>query len=135
MAAIAEEKFVSLTTFTKDGRPKPVPVWIVALGENAAGKSEVGFTTGDNSWKMKRIGNTPRITLQACDQRGNVTAGAPVVEGTARKGTTAEFEQIAALVSKKYGIMVPVIKFVGIFRKMFKGEESANSAVVIELAE
>lgn len=134
MAAIAEEKYVSLTTFTKDGRPKPLPVWIVALGENDTGKSEVGFTTGDDSWKMKRIGNTPRVTLQACDQRGNITDGAPVVEGTARKATSAEFSEISALVKKKYGVMVPVIKFIGIFRKMFKGEESANSGVVIELA-
>jgi len=129
MAAIAEEKYVSLTTFTKDGRPKPVPVWIVDLGGN-----EVGFTTGDNSWKMKRIGNTPRVTLQPCDQRGNITAGSSVVDGTARKATSAEFDQISSLVSSKYGVMVPVIKFVGIFRKMFKGEESANSAVVIQLA-
>jgi len=134
MAAIAEEKFVSLTTFTKDGRPKPLPVWIVDLGDNNAGKTEVGFTTGDNSWKMKRINNTPRVTLQACDQRGNLTAGAAVVEGTARAATSEEFDRISSLVSKKYGFMVPVIKFIGIFRKLFKGEESANAAVVIELS-
>ena len=124
MVAIAEEQYVSLTTFTKDGRPKPAPVWIVDLGGG-----EVGFTTGGNSWKVKRINNTPKVTLQACDQRGNVRDGAPIVEGTARVATTSEFERISGLVKDKYGFMVTVIKAIGVVRKLFTSAEQLRRTV------
>lgn len=129
MPAISDEKFLSLTTFTKAGDPKPTPVWVVDLGGD-----EVGFTTGANSWKLKRIANTPRVTLQACDQRGKVTESAPIVEGTARLATTAEFEDIKQKVNAKYGFMVKVIGVMGFFRKLFKGADSANAAVVVSVA-
>lgn len=130
MTAIASEQFVSLTTFTKDGRPKPAPVWIVDLGGG-----EAGFTTGSDSWKVKRITNTPGVTLQACDQRGKVTEGAPVVEATARLGTPAEFDRISGLVKDKYGFMVKIIRTIGVIRKLVKRVESSNAAIVLTVAE
>lgn len=133
MSSISDEQFLSLTTFTKAGDPKPTPVWIVDLGDNDRGGQDVGFTTGANSWKLKRIAHTPRVTLQACDQRGKLTDGAPIVEGIARLATDAEFTQIKAKVNTKYGFMVKVIGFIGIFRKLFKGADSANAAVVVSL--
>lgn len=36
MTTIADEKYVVLTTFTKDGRAKPTPVWIVPFEGAAA---------------------------------------------------------------------------------------------------
>ncbi|MGI9579008.1 MAG: pyridoxamine 5'-phosphate oxidase family protein [Microthrixaceae bacterium] len=63
--SIGDEKYVSLTTFTKDGRPKPTPVWIATLG---GGK--IGFTTQADSWKSKRMRNTPSVLVQASDMRG-----------------------------------------------------------------
>ena len=42
MATIAEEAYVRLTTFTRDGTPKQSPVWIAALADG-----RLGFTTED----------------------------------------------------------------------------------------
>ena len=47
---MADERCVCLTTWTAGGRPKHVPVWITAIGTN-----QVGFTTGSDSWKVRRI--------------------------------------------------------------------------------
>ena len=58
--SIAEEEYVSLVTYKSDGTPRPLPVWIVDLGENT-----VGFTTFGDSWKCRRIRNNPSVTLQA----------------------------------------------------------------------
>lgn len=63
---ISSEKYVSLTTYRKDGTPKRVPVWIADLGDGT-----VGFTTASSSYKVKRIGNNPKVTLQPSDTRGN----------------------------------------------------------------
>ena len=44
---IAKAKHVLLTTFTKDGRPKPTTVWGVLEGDKLL------ITTDDGSWKTK----------------------------------------------------------------------------------
>ena len=53
-------KYLLLTTFTKDGRPKPTTVWGVPEGDKLL------ISTDDGSWKTKRINNTPRVTIQKC---------------------------------------------------------------------
>jgi PPOX class probable F420-dependent enzyme len=64
-ADIAESDFILLTTFTKDGRPKPTTVWAAPDGDALL------VITQEKSWKVKRIRNTPRVTLAKCDVRGN----------------------------------------------------------------
>ena len=53
-----------LTTFTKDGRPKPTAIWAAPDGDRLL------VITEEKSWKVKRIRNTPRVTLAVCDLRG-----------------------------------------------------------------
>lgn len=126
--SIADEQYVSLVTFTKDGRPKPLPVWIVDLGDNTA-----GFTTWGGSWKAKRVRNTPRVTLQPCDQRGNVTEGSEIVEATARMGTPEEYSKVSALVKEKYGVWVTVVKTMNKFRSALGKGGQSDSAIIITL--
>jgi uncharacterized protein len=127
--AIATNKYVSLTTFTKAGEPKPLPVWIVELADG-----RVGFTTSGDSWKVKRIRNDPRVTLRPCDQRGRVAEGALEVTGQASAVQGAEFAEVQALVKKKYGMWVTVIKTMNAIRGVFtKGETQSETAVVITL--
>src|ERR1700759_1360645 len=54
---VIKSKYLLLTTFTKDGRPKPTAIWGVPEG----GKLLV--ITDDGSWKTKRINKTPRGTI------------------------------------------------------------------------
>ena len=74
-AELAKSQYILLTTFTKDGKPKPVPIWAAADGDRL-----LVITEGD-SWKGKRIRNTPRVTLATCTMRGRPTSES--VEGTA----------------------------------------------------
>jgi len=67
-ADVAKAQYVLLTTFTKDGRPKPTPVWAAPDGDRLLVISE------GKSWKVKRIRNTPRVTLAVCDIRGRPKA-------------------------------------------------------------
>ena len=73
---VYDEKYLLLTTFTKDGRPKPTPVWGVPEGDKLL------ISTDDGSWKTKRINNTPRVTIQKCGALGK-PKGEPV-EAVAR---------------------------------------------------
>lgn len=126
--ALTDEKYVLLTTYRKNGEPKPVPVWIVDLGDGT-----MGFTTQGDSWKCKRIRNDPRVTLQPCDARGNVRAGTEAVSGTAEIGAAADYDRVRALIEKKYGFMVRVIGAIHSIRRLFaKGGEN-DTAVIITL--
>ncbi|HEY5149530.1 MAG TPA: PPOX class F420-dependent oxidoreductase [Mycobacterium sp.] len=96
-------KYVSLTTFTKDGRPKPTPIWVAPDGDRAL------VITEKNSWKVKRIRNTPRVTLAVCDMRGNVK-GEPV-EAVATVLDDAQTERVYQAIGKRYGVVGHVFNF------------------------
>ncbi|MEY3588667.1 MAG: hypothetical protein RJA47_1263, partial [Actinomycetota bacterium] len=70
-------KYVSFTSYKKDGTPVSLPVWVVPFNGGYA------FTTDSNSYKIKRIKNDARATLRVCDIRGKVTDGASVYSGAA----------------------------------------------------
>ena len=62
-ADVAKSEYILLTTFTKDGRPKPTPIWAAPDGNGLL------VITPEKSWKVKRIRNTPRVTIAKCDGR------------------------------------------------------------------
>lgn len=126
---IASNKYVSLTTFTKDGTPKPLAVWIVELSDG-----RVGFTTSIDSWKVKRIMNTPKVTLRPSDQRGRVADGAVEVSGVAAVSQGDEFTEVQTLVRAKYGLWVTLILTMNAVRGVFsKGKTQSDTAFVITL--
>ncbi|MFD6230465.1 PPOX class F420-dependent oxidoreductase [Streptomyces sp. NPDC060232] len=93
---LGNARYVSLTTFRKDGTPVATPVWAVADG------GELYVWTRSDSWKVKRIRNDGRVTLAACDVRGRVEEGAPVVEGRARLLDEEGLRRVRKLMSRKY---------------------------------
>lgn len=88
------EKYLLLTTFTKDGRPKPTPVWGVPDGDRLVISTDAG------SWKTKRINNTPRVTIQKCGVLGKVK-GEPV-EAVARNLPESETRRVFDMVTRRY---------------------------------
>ncbi|MFE3578496.1 PPOX class F420-dependent oxidoreductase [Streptomyces vinaceus] len=89
-------KYVSLTTFRKDGTPVATPVWAVADG------GELYVWTRSDSWKVKRIRNNGRVAVSPCDVRGRVAEGAAVLEGEARLLDEAGLARVRKLMSRKY---------------------------------
>ncbi|MEM8925505.1 MAG: PPOX class F420-dependent oxidoreductase [Actinomycetota bacterium] len=129
--AIADEKYVAFTTYTKAGAPKTSPVWIAGLGD---GDGKVGFTTSEHSWKVKRLRNDPRVQLQPSDARGNVTPGSEAVSGTAVVHTGADAEAIRNLIKKKYGIQFTLIGLGGkIAGLLGRRNTSSNASIEITL--
>jgi uncharacterized protein len=63
-AEVAKSQYILLTTFTKDGRPKPTAIWAAPAG------AALIAITQEQSWKVKRIRNTPRVTIAECDRGG-----------------------------------------------------------------
>ena len=93
-ADVSKEKYLLLTTFTKDGRPKPTAVWAVPDGDRLL------IITDDGSWKTKRINNTPRVTIQKCGVLGAVQ-GEPV-EAVARNLPKSETRAVFNAIVRRY---------------------------------
>ncbi|MFF3425475.1 PPOX class F420-dependent oxidoreductase [Streptomyces sp. NPDC002602] len=89
-------KYVSLTTFRKDGTPVATPVWAVVDG------GELYVWTRSDSWKVKRIRNSGRVTVSPCDVRGRVEEGAPALPGEARLLDEAGLKRVRGLMMRKY---------------------------------
>ncbi|OBI53353.1 MULTISPECIES: PPOX class F420-dependent oxidoreductase [unclassified Mycobacterium] len=105
-ADLAKAQYLLLTTFTKDGRPKPVPIW-AALDEQRGDRLLV--ITQEKSWKVKRIRNTPRVTLATCTMQGRPTSEA--VEGTAAILDKSQTAAVYDAIGKRYGIVGKVFNF------------------------
>jgi uncharacterized protein len=112
-ADLAKAQYILLTTFTKDGRPKPVPLWAAADGDRLL------VITQESSWKVKRIRNTPRVTLAVCDMRGRPKSEA--VEGTAAILDKSQTAAVYDAIGKRYGI---VGKVFNLFSKLRGGMEN-----------
>ena len=91
---VARSKYLLLTTFTKDGRPKPTAVWGARDGDKLL------IITDDGSWKTKRINNTPRVTIQKAGALGAVKGEA--VEAVARNLPKSETRRVFDKVIKRY---------------------------------
>src|SRR5580693_4627256 len=98
LSALGAEKFVSLTTFKKDGTAVATPMWVGRDGDH------LFFWTPADSWKARRATNNPRVLLVPCSRGGKVRDGAQQVEGTAEVITDqATVQRLAGEIRRKYG--------------------------------
>jgi hypothetical protein len=105
---LAKAQYILLTTFTKDGRPKPTPIWAAADGDRLLVISE------KKSWKVRRIRNTPRVTLATCTMRGRPTS--EPVEGTAAILDKSQTGAVYDAIGRRYGIQGRLFNFVSKLR-------------------
>ena len=120
------ESYVQLTTFTRDGRPKPTPVWIAPLEDG-----RFGFTTGSSSWKLRRIRGDSRVELRPCNYDGRLKPDGWTLEARAHVASAAETSIVRAAVRAKYGWQLALVETIAAIRKFLGWGEASDAAVVI----
>jgi hypothetical protein len=126
------EKYVSLVSFRRDGRPVASPVWFAQVGDG------FGVITETNVGKVKRIRNNPRVTVQVCDVRGKTNAEASVLSATAQLVTGAEAVSVRKAIAKKYGLTYAafgVYWMLGQFVARLRGkrDDTPETAIILKL--
>jgi PPOX class probable F420-dependent enzyme len=107
LSALGAEKFVSLTTFKKDGVAVATPMWIGRDGDR------LFFWTPADSWKAKRAKNNPQVVLAPCSRGGKVRDGVDPIDGVAEVITEpATVQRLAGVIRRKYGLMFIVVTFI-----------------------
>jgi uncharacterized protein len=101
-AALDKQNYLSLETFRKNGTGVRTPVWFAADPTTDLGSrnAKLYIYTIENTGKVKRVRNNPRVRVAPCDRTGGLKgdwmdANAKVVEG-------AEADRGSKLLSQKY---------------------------------
>ena len=89
------ERYLSITTFRRDGTSATTPVWFVSDDP----RRRVLVATGAATWKVGRIRRNPHVRIAPCTARGKPT-GVPM-DGVAR--FVHEGELVRTLQAEKYG--------------------------------
>jgi PPOX class probable F420-dependent enzyme len=99
---LAGARYVELTTFRRNGRGVPTPVWFAPSVDDP---TLFAVITVDDTGKTKRLAHTRRVHLRACDIRGRVETGAPTFAGTATVvRDAAGVGSVRRAVVRKYGV-------------------------------
>ena len=102
--ALADERFISLTTYRRTGEPVSTPVWVGRDGE-----ALVVLTPAD-SGKVKRLRRDPRVEIRPCGRFGKVAEGATALAGTAElREDPVDVEQARATIRRTYPLESRVV--------------------------
>lgn len=93
---IARSKYVSLTTYRKDGTAVATPVW------QATSDGLMYIVSDADAWKVRRIRRDSRVRVTVCDFRGRIADGAPSAEGTAQILDEEGTRTARAIVARKF---------------------------------
>jgi len=102
--ALKQHKCISLTTYRKNGKPVPTPVWFALENDKLYVSTEL------RSGKVKRIRNNPNVQVAPCTQQGKLIG--PTMEGVARILPADHEAQMKAALKRKYGWLMRIGNFV-----------------------
>ncbi|HEX8133738.1 MAG TPA: PPOX class F420-dependent oxidoreductase [Actinomycetes bacterium] len=95
-------KYLSITSFRRDGTGKATPVWFVQEHGRLLVETDAG------SYKVRRIRRNPRVVVAPCGPTGRLR-GAPVT-AAAELLPAAETGRVERLMARKYRTDLVVIK-------------------------
>lgn len=123
LAQLAAARYLLLTTFRRDGRAVPTPVWVMRDGDSLA------VWSAADAGKVKRIRNSGHVTLAPCDWRGRV--GGEAVQGVAELPGADATRHYPGLMKRKYGLTARV----GLLGSRLRGGRERNVGIRVRLAE
>lgn len=96
--SLADATYVLLTTYRRDGRAVPTPVWAVRDGDALIVWTVAG------SGKVKRIRRSGAVTVAPCTFRGR-PLGEAVAGRATLTGPVLHDRRIRSLMGRKYGLV------------------------------
>src|SRR6266850_5448131 len=114
LSQFADQQYLNLETFRKNGKAVATPVWFAQDG------LVLYIYSLADAGKVKRIRNNPRVRIAPCDMRGKLKG--EWVEARARIVQGDEAAKGHRLLDKKYGLLK---KIGNVFSKLMKRERVA----------
>jgi PPOX class probable F420-dependent enzyme len=118
-----EGRYLSITSFRRDGTPVATPVWFVRDGARLLVQTEA------NSHKVKRIRRSSQVTVAACNARGRLR-GQPVA-ATAEVLPPADLARAEMLLASKYHVDLMFFKPLRAVQALFGRRPGPSIALAI----
>jgi uncharacterized protein len=125
MADLGRQRYVSITTYRRDGRPVATPVWVTSSG------GRLYIWTGAQTGKARRIRANPEVTVAPCTARGQLTG--PAVPASAEVVALADRPEIWPLFLAKYGLQLRAVMWSGRVSRMLRRGPAPAEHVFLEL--
>jgi uncharacterized protein len=120
-------KYLSLTSFKRDGTGVATPVWFVADGERLL------VMTDPHSFKAKRIRRNPVVMVALCSANGRLRS--EPVPARAEFLPGGELARVERLIARKYRIdrvvILPIYRLIQRLRGSRPGTEAAALAIIL----
>lgn len=120
--SLSRGKYLSLTTFKRDGAAVSTPVWVARDGDDLV------VITSAGSGKAKRIRNSGRVEIAPCDMRGKVTG--PSLQANAQLTDSTGTTRIEGQIKRKYGMQYTAI---GLLEKLRRRAPNASVGIRISI--
>src|SRR3954454_13402951 len=126
LAALGDERFVSLTTFRRSGERVSTPVWVGRDGDALV------VLTPARSGKVKRLRHDSRIEVAPCTRFGRVGDGVVPVAGTAEvRESTAGVDRGRATIRRHYPIESRVVLGIERLIERLRGQPRTRRLVLL----
>lgn len=122
---LGNEKYVSLTTFKRDGTPVSTPVWVTR------DDGRLLIHSAAQSWKVKRIRRDQHVLVAGCGFNGNVHG--ETLHGQAT--LLADTARVQELEARKYGFVYRLIRgFTAVNRRLRRKPDVESVTIAIVAA-
>ena len=109
---LVSEKYISLKTFRKSGVAVATPVWFAFDPDD---DRKLYLVTDENTGKVKRLRNNPRVQLTPCDRAGKVHG--TEIEATIAFVPEAQRSRANAILAKRFGLLYGLINLITTVRR------------------
>jgi PPOX class probable F420-dependent enzyme len=120
---LAHCRFISLTTFRRDGTEASTPVWVVSDDGR-----RLLVWTGTDTWKARRIRRDPRVFVAPSDYRGRELG--PRREAKARLLGEDAGPLVTRLLRRKYGWQRRALELQGALARLTRRTPGADAAYI-----
>jgi uncharacterized protein len=120
------ERFLSVTSFKRDGTPVATPVWFVSDGKRLYALTDL------HSAKVWRIRRHPRVLVAACRANGELLTGQVPARAEVLTATE-DLDYVQKLLLKRYRISYRVVMLGYRLGRLFRGRRSVADGAALAI--
>jgi PPOX class probable F420-dependent enzyme len=128
--ALFPGRYLSVTSFRRDGMGVATPVWFVSDG------SRLFALTDAHSAKVRRIRRDPQVLVAPCRANGKLLRSEPLVGHAEVMTATEDLERVQELLMDRYKISYRVVMFFYRLGRRLRGQpavaDGAALAITVE---
>ncbi len=126
LEALFPGRYLSVTSFKRDGTGVATPVWFVSDGRRLFAFTDL------NSWKVRRIRRNPSVLVASCRPGGKLRRE-PVAARAEVLTTTPELERVQQLLLARYRFSYRLVMLFYRLGRRIRGESSVAEGAALAI--